>query len=313
MIMKNATKKDVFEFVVHEPGHLKKGDGIMLKRMIVLLVCLVGFVIFSPAYGSNLLLNGDFEAYSDLQNLDGVDGWDIQFWNKPPGWVAKIEANDNRVSPLGNSTMAMRLDTSIANNNGASMQLDAVFTSPEQSSSLKWSFDMYLDEGLYRTGDAGTFMNLYMGLADQGSSAGIDGGNTGPMVGLYANSAGALALFNNTYDFNASISIDTWYHVEIITDAAADGAGGTWDIVVQQLDSSGNVVATIINASNLSYYSKDDDRAFERIIMRDWSSHYTGLRQNYFDNMSVTAIPEPATMLLIGSGLGWAVLRHKRQ
>ena len=266
-----------------------------LKTMLVLFTALV---VLSPAYGQNLLLNGDLEAYTDLQNLDGVDGWDIQTWNAPPGWVAKIEANDTNVSPLENSTMAMRLDTVVASSNGANMQLDAVFTSPEQSSSLKWSFDMYIDQGLYKEAsmDPGTFTNLYMGLADQGSSAGIDGGNTGPMIILHANDTGYMCLQNSTYDFNAGIALDTWYHIDITTDAAADGASGTWDIVIQQLDELGNVVEPPVDVSGLAYYSKDDDRAYERLIFRNWSHVGTGLRQNFFDNISVTAVSEPVLL-----------------
>jgi len=131
---------------------------------------------------------------------------------------------------------------------------------------------------------------IYLGFYDSG------GGTSGQSLELLANNSADDVL--GTTD----LWYDTWYTITLDIDVLA----GTYDVTVD--DKYDEHTTDVYSATGVSAY-RDLDSLTDLSFMVGGPTTF-GTGTYYVDNVS--AIPEPGTVLLLGSGLIWLVAMRRR-
>jgi hypothetical protein len=132
---------------------------------------------------------------------------------------------------------------------------------------------------------------VYLGFYDSG------GGTSGQSLELLANNSSVDVL--GTTD----LWYDTWYTITLDIDVL----GGTYDVTVD--DKYDLHTTDVLTATGIAQY-RDLDSLAALSFMVGGTTDTFGNGTYYVDNVS--AVPEPGTLLLLGSGLTWLVAMRRR-
>ena len=229
------------------------------------------------------------EGFIDGSSIDSVDSWTVDQYYQPRG----IATNSPLTAPEGDQYFELSTYAGGHAGTQANRLLDTTERVGSGATNVAWnaSFSAWMSVS------SSTSMGLMYLRGDNAygrAEAGVFGFNDGSIY--YINGAVGTT--------GPAILTDTWYKFEVDLRAGGQGVADRWDLKVT--DASANV---IVNVTDL--YFRDSGAVTDVREFNILSSYDTGISPAKLSVDAVTLVPEPITLVFLGSGMVFINRRKK--